>query len=304
MNILKLCKEVSTNSGVSTGVFKMSLRGNDNPVPDATTVYIRTASGLPDSSKEARLASYYSAYFDNETIQHSITITKSELQYISKAMATRDIRFYLNGVAFYANGGIVATDGHRMHGRISSSLKGAPLIIPVCAIKALISCMDKKQETLTYTTTTGTQFGTFILPDCTIAFTFIDGRFPDVNLVIPKLSARPYVVKGLDHKQLKNDVKPLCNTKYHGIKLTLQTGTIDASNKETGNHTFKNAFKALDESADFEMSIGLNVQYLIDALNNPATKLDGNVSVLDQNTNIRIDYPDTDLMAIVMPMRL
>lgn len=120
-----------------------------------------------------------------------ITINQNHLKAVARAMATKDIRYYLNGVLVEFNGAelrLVATDGHRLHGvRVEF---GGLVVDPVSFIvpAAMVQRMIKAKPVLRGSTARDielyfdaeTKRIEAALPDgSSILDTAIDGTFPD-----------------------------------------------------------------------------------------------------------------------------
>jgi DNA polymerase-3 subunit beta len=138
----------------------------------------------------------------------------------------------------------------------------------------------------------------------------VDGRFPDYNRVVPKVTDKGLIVYRETIKNAFSRAMILTNEKFKGVRLNLSSGElkITATNPEQ-----EQAEEILDVDYDGEdLEIGFNVSYLIDALNAIETdtvifKLsDSNASALVHGVKIVDSLPvdDDSSQYVVMPMRL
>ncbi len=122
------------------------------------------------------------------------TVQQKNLKAVALAMATTDIRYYLNGVKLEFNGQearLIATDGHRLHMVIED--RGGELnepvsfIVPADMVKACCKAKAPKgRQIVEIEFSIDGQRIEAALPDgSTISNTALDGRFPDYCRVIP-----------------------------------------------------------------------------------------------------------------------
>lgn len=118
------------------------------------------------------------------------TINQNHLKAVARAMATKDIRYYLNGVLVEFNGAelrLVATDGHRLHG-VRVELGGlvvdpVSFIVPAAMVQRMIKAKAPRgssRATVELYFDPETKRIEAALPDgSSILDTAIDGVFPD-----------------------------------------------------------------------------------------------------------------------------
>lgn len=208
------------------------------------------------------------------------------LAYTAKAMGKLDVRYYLNGMAFYP-GAVVATDGHRLHW--SGTVAGEAVIIPRDEM-ALALRLQKKGPVIIETA--GDMFRICLACGVEITGKLIDGTYPDVPRVIPSLDRDGYrAITVPAHKPANiskaRDIVKAASPKYMGILLA------EMAYSEKGDKLPLNI--ALPDGGEF----GVNGGYLADALiaNTPAT-----LNYLSASKSILIE--SGELRAVVMPMRL
>jgi DNA polymerase-3 subunit beta len=222
------------------------------------------------------------------------------------AMAQQDVRYYLNGMLLEIQANQVrgvATDGHRLALHtlpISIDTQTLQTIIPRKAILELLRLLENNDEKITI------NVGNNHIKASTIEYTFssrlIDGRFPAYDKVLPKGGDKRIVVDRQVLKQALTRIAILANEKSRGICLQLQSGKmlLSANNPEQ-----EQAEEEIPiDYQGSELSIGLNVNYLLDVLS--ATADEQIVLTLsDQNSSVLLEEARNDQSVyVVMPMRL
>ena len=122
------------------------------------------------------------------------SILRKQLKGMSRIAATKDIRYYLNGLhVVQDNRGtyIEATNGH-MLGRLlideTPIANPCSVILPLDSVKTLAATGKKGNESLCFTVD-GVKI-TVINPDSSsMVFQAVEGKFPDCDRVIPKLTS-------------------------------------------------------------------------------------------------------------------
>jgi DNA polymerase-3 subunit beta len=155
----------------------------------------------------------------------SFEINQKDLKAVSHAMATNDIRYYLNGVFIEHNGAetrLVTTDGHRMHMVIQENegLVVAPIefIMPADMVKKCITAKASRQDKapkviITY------ENGKISarLPDGSEIVQFAtDGKFPDYRRIIPQLDGSAPEIAVFNNDYVADAIKGFCD--YAEIK--------------------------------------------------------------------------------------
>ncbi|MFU8798134.1 MAG: DNA polymerase III subunit beta, partial [Gammaproteobacteria bacterium] len=136
----------------------------------------------------------------------------------------------------------------------------------------------------------------------TFSSRLIDGRFPTYDKVIPKDGDKHVVIDRLALKQTLTRIAILANEKSRGITLQLQPGKmlLSANNPEQEQAEEEISI----EYTGAELSIGLNVSYLLDIL---STAVSDTIIMTfsHQNGSVLIEETDNDYSVyVVMPMRL
>lgn len=174
------------------------------------------------------------------------------LEYVSIAMSTDEVRYYLNGVAFDQNR-IVATDGHRLHMAdlsVNFTDKDDIKIIPNYAIKYMILLM-KEYKSSKYI---GLEFHEtgfiFRIDECQIDCKFIDGTFPQYRRIIPQNNNMETIWDASEFKETYKTCKMLSKAekeRFVIIELSetgithMRTKTLFSSDTTTENKICLNA---------------------------------------------------------------
>jgi DNA polymerase-3 subunit beta len=150
----------------------------------------------------------------------SFEINQKDLKAVSHAMATNDIRYYLNGVFIEHNGAetrIVATDGHRMHMVIQENkgLVVAPVefIIPSDMVKKCLTAKAPRGDNapkIVINYDNGKISAR--LPDGSEIVQFAtDGKFPDYRRIIPQLDGSAPEISVFNNDYVADAIKGFCD---------------------------------------------------------------------------------------------
>ena len=161
----------------------------------------------------------------------TFTIKQKDLKAVAYAMATKDIRYYLNGILVEHNGAetrLAATDGHRLH-VVLEELTGL-MIEPVSAIipRDFVVAMLKTKPVargvdveIVLTLDNGKIEARF-QNQTSMVTQAIDGKFPDYCRVIPSVALTGEAAN-YNNQYLVDADKGLCDylelssTKTHGV---------------------------------------------------------------------------------------
>ena len=223
------------------------------------------------------------------------------------SMALQDVRYYLNGLLFELEPGLlraVATDGHRLAlGEINAEVDveaSQQVIVPRKGVQELLRLLEHSEAEARLEL--GQNHLRVSLPELRFTSKLIDGRFPDYRRVIPQ---DPENVMKADRETLRQALvraSILSNEKYRGVRLGLEPERlrIQSNNPEQEEADEELAIEFHGDS----MEIGFNASYLLDALN----AIDGEsilFGVVDGNSSCLIRDPEAEhFQYVVMPMRL
>ncbi len=240
-----------------------------------------------------------------QTVQVAQSILGRLIEKTYFSMAQQDVRYYLNGMLLETGGKYlraVATDGHRLalcQEKLEKSVEEQQVIVPrkgVLELQRLLSGEGDVNIEL------GSNHVRIQLDGIRFTSKLIDGRFPEYDRVIPKLSSNELKADRSSFRGALQRTAILSNEKYRGIRLVIRDSgvVLQAHNPEQ-----EEAEEELEvEYSGEDIEIGFNVNYLLDALG--AVEGDAvTLSVQDSNSSCLIRQPDNDdCTFVVMPMRL
>jgi DNA polymerase-3 subunit beta len=120
------------------------------------------------------------------------SIQRKQLKGMSRLAATKDIRYYLNGLHVVQNNRgtyIEATNGH-MLGRLlideTPIANHCSVILPLESVKSLAATGKKGNESLCFTVD-GVKVSVITATGETMIFQAIEGKFPDCDRVVPSV---------------------------------------------------------------------------------------------------------------------
>lgn len=231
---------------------------------------------------------------------------KDLLNQVSFAMAVHDIRYYLNGILFVAEGkalSLVATDGHRLafaSAQLDVEVPRQEVILPrktVLELQRLLSDAEGAIEM---------QFANnqakFAFDGMEFVTKLVEGKFPDYNRVIPKNHKNAVTLGRAPLLASLQRTAILTSEKFKGVRLNLEGGTLRVA---SNNAEQEEAVDELDiDYAGDNIEIGFNVTYLIDALANMEQDM-VKIELADANSSALLTIPENaSFKYVVMPMRI
>lgn len=245
-------------------------------------------------------------YHDEISVPQSAL--KSLLDETSFAMASQDVRYYLNGLLLEREGTTlraVATDGHRLAlGTLETAdsvAEKTSLIVPRKAIIELGRLLNDSDDEAKLAFSQ--QQIKVELPDIHFTSKLIDGQFPNYERVIPLGGDKTVIAERDALKQALSRASILANDKHRSVRLNLSTDLLKAT---VTNQEQEVAEEELGvEYQGDALEIAFNNAYLLDLLN---AMPDEKVKMLfsDENSSALITPADDKLTRqyVVMPMRL
>ncbi len=233
-------------------------------------------------------------------------VLKSLLNQVSFSMAVHDIRYYLNGILFVAEGNtlsLVATDGHRLafaSAELDVEVPKQEVILPrktVLELQRLLSDKDGAIEL---------QFASnqarFRFEGMEFVTKLVEGKFPDYNRVIPRNHKNIVVLGRTALLSALQRAAIMTTDKFKGVRLNVEPGLLRVA---ANNADQEEAVDELDiEYNGDAIEIGFNVTYLIDALTNMGQDM-VRVELSDGNSSALVTIPDNERFKyVVMPMRI
>lgn len=233
---------------------------------------------------------------------------KALLDQTSFAMASQDVRYYLNGLLLEREDNVlraVATDGHRLAlGSITSTTavdEKNSIIVPRKAILELGRLLSDSDENVTVAFSS--QQIKVELPDIHFTSKLIDGQFPNYQRVLPIGGDKEVIAEREQLKQALSRAAILSSDKHRSVRINLESGLFKAT---VNNQEQESAEEEITIEYDgSSLEIAFNNAYLLDLLNAiPDDKV--KMIFTDDNSSVLITPFDEklDRQYVVMPMRL
>lgn len=232
---------------------------------------------------------------------------KRLIEAVQFSMAHQDVRYYLNGMLFEIDDGLlksVATDGHRLAVCAQPIGQNIPtpssVIVPRKGVLELAKLVSDSDDLINIQI--GTNNLRVNLADFTFTSKLIDGRFPDYKRVLPRNPDKPLEVSCEELRNALSRVAILSNEKFRGIRLYANNNQIKITANNPEQEEAEEIIDAKYSSAELE--VGFNVTYLLDVLN--SLKCDSvQLLLTDATSSVQIeDINDQSATYVVMPMRL
>jgi len=231
---------------------------------------------------------------------------KRLLQLVQFAMASQDIRYYLNGMLLVLDGKqlrVVATDGHRLsyaETELEAQTEPREVIIPrktVVELSKLLGDVDDPVELRI-----GTNQVTITLPGTELVTKVVDGKFPDYQRVIPANQPRHLKANRQSVMQALQRAAILSNEKFRGVRLVMSENTLGIV---CNNNEQEEAADEIEVSYNGDpLDVGFNVTYLLDGLGAVNTD-EITLSLGDANSSMLLTSDgEAGFKYVVMPMRI
>ena len=241
-------------------------------------------------------------------LQMSQAQLKQMLAQTSFAMASQDVRFYLNGMLFDVSPQalrLVATDGHRLSTVALeadfASLTPMQVIVPRKGIVELAKLLQASDELVELAF--AKNYLTVKLADTVFTCKLIEGRYPDFRRVIPTNNEVHVITDRELMRAILQRAAILSNERFKGVRMVIENNllTVHAQNTEQDE---SNEDMAIDYLGD-KIEIGFNVGYLLDVIQ--AVKDEQIVLRLKDSSSSCLIATEEGLITtqhVVMPMRL
>jgi DNA polymerase-3 subunit beta len=222
------------------------------------------------------------------------------------AMAVHDIRYYLNGILFVAEGRtltLVATDGHRLalaQAQLDVEIPKQEVILPRKTVLELQRLLRDDAATIEIRFAgnqakcdfSGMQFVTKL----------VEGKFPDYNRVIPRNHKNSITLGRVPLLTALQRAAILTSEKFKGVRIDIEPGLLRIAANNAEQEEAKEEIE-IDYGGD-AVEIGFNVTYLIDALANMDSEM-VRIDFQDGNSSALFLLPGDDgFKYVVMPMRI
>lgn len=222
------------------------------------------------------------------------------------AMAVHDIRYYLNGILFVAEGKtltLVATDGHRLglaQAVLENEIPKQEVILPRKTVLELQRLL-KDEDTPIEMRFAGNQ-AKFAFSGMEFVTKLVEGKFPDYNRVIPKNHKNSVILGRTALLSSLQRAAILTSEKFKGVRVNIEPGVLRIASSNAEQEEAKEEIE-IDYGGD-TIEIGFNVTYLMDVLANIAEDM-VKIELQDSNSSALITVPEqTGYKYVVMPMRI
>ena len=228
------------------------------------------------------------------------------------AMAVHDIRYYLNGILFVAEGKtltLVATDGHRLglaQAQLEHDMPKQEVILPRKTVLELMRLLKDSKGDEQADAPIEMRFAPnqakFVFSGLEFVTKLVEGKFPDYNRVIPKNHKNKITLGRAPLLACLQRAAILTSDKFKGVRLNVEPGLLKIA---SSNAEQEEASEELE--IDYEgdtIDIGFNVTYLMDALANMSQEM-VTIELQDANSSALLTIPQqAGFKYVVMPMRI
>jgi DNA polymerase-3 subunit beta len=241
------------------------------------------------------------------------TTLKALVDQVHFAMAVHDIRYYLNGILFVAEGRLltlVATDGHRLalaQATLDHEVPKQEVILPRKTVLELQRLLKdgkdgKDGDGGAIEMRFAANQAKFAFSGMEFVTKLVEGRFPDYNRVIPKNHKNAVTLGRAPLLASLQRAAILTSDKFKGVRLNLEPGLLRIASSNADQEEAKEEIE-IDYAGD-AVEIGFNVGYLIDALGNIDHEM-VKIELQDANASALITVPgQPGFKYVVMPMRI
>ncbi len=235
---------------------------------------------------------------------------KNLINQVHFAMAVHDIRYYLNGILFVAEGKtltLVATDGHRLalaYATLETEIPKQEVILPRKTVLELQRLLkdDKANEDSTIELRFAGNQAKFSFSGMEFVTKLVEGKFPDYNRVIPKNHKNHITLGRAPLLSSLQRAAILTSEKFKGVRVNIEPGTLRIASSNAEQEEAKEEIE-IDYGGD-TIEIGFNVTYLMDALSNMSAEMI-KLELQDTNSSVLITVPEqAGFKYVVMPMRI
>ena len=242
---------------------------------------------------------------------------KTLINQVHFAMAVHDIRYYLNGILFVAEGRtltLVATDGHRLAlatATLETDIPKQEVILPRKTVLELQRLL-KDDKTGAGEGAEGTDApiemrfagnqARFNFSGMEFVTKLVEGKFPDYNRVIPKHHKNSVTLGRAPLLACLQRAAILTSEKFKGVRVNIEPGLLRIASSNAEQEEAKEELE-VDYDGD-EIEVGFNVTYLMDALANIGHEM-VKIELHDGNSSALLTVPDQPgFKYVVMPMRI
>ncbi|MED5620905.1 DNA polymerase III subunit beta [Ideonella sp. BN130291] len=236
---------------------------------------------------------------------------KGLINQVHFAMAVHDIRYYLNGILFVAEGKtltLVATDGHRLalaQATLEVEIPKQEVILPrktVLELQRLLKDEKEGESAQPIEMRFAGNQAKFGFSGMEFVTKLVEGKFPDYNRVIPKNHKNAVTLGRAPLLASLQRAAILTSEKFKGVRLNIEPGTLRIASSNAEQEEAKEELE-VDYDGD-TIEIGFNVTYLMDALANMSQEMI-KLELQDTNSSALFTVPEqAGFKYVVMPMRI
>ena len=233
-------------------------------------------------------------------------ILRTLINQVHFAMAVHDIRYYLNGILFIAEGKLltlVATDGHRLalaQATLDVDMPKQEVILPRKTVLELQRLL-KDEDTAIEMRFAGNQ-AKFAFSGMEFVTKLVEGKFPDYNRVVPKNHKNAVTLGRAPLLSSLQRAAIMTSEKFKAVRVNIEPGTLRISSSNAEQEEAKEEIE-IDYAGD-TIEVGFNVTYLIDALANTSVEM-VKLELQDTSSSALFTLPEQPgFKYVVMPMRI
>ena len=231
---------------------------------------------------------------------------RSLINQVHFAMAVHDIRYYLNGILFIAEGKLltlVATDGHRLalaQATLEVDMPKQEVILPRKTVLELQRLL--KDEDTAIEMRFASNQAKFAFSGMEFVTKLVEGKFPDYNRVVPKNHKNAVTLGRVPLLASLHRAEIMTSEKFKAVRVNIEPGTLRISSSNAEQEEAKEELE-IDYAGD-SIEIGFNVTYLIDALTNSSVEM-VKLELQDTSSSALFTLPEQPgFKYVVMPMRI
>jgi DNA polymerase III subunit beta len=233
-------------------------------------------------------------------------VLKMLIDQVHFAMAVHDIRYYLNGILFVAEGKtltLVATDGSRLalaQAELETDIPKQEVILPRKTVLELMRLLGTGEDQIEM------QFASnqakFSFSGMQFVTKLVEGKYPDYNRVIPKNHKNIIILGRAPLLASLQRAAILTSEKFKGVRLNVEPGVLRIASSNAEQEEAKEELE-IDYGGP-AIEIGFNVTYLMDALANIDNDM-VRLELHDGSSAALITVPEQEgFKYVVMPMRI
>lgn len=233
-------------------------------------------------------------------------VLKGLIDQVHFAMAVHDIRYYLNGILFVAEGKtltLVATDGSRLalaQAELETDMPKQEVILPRKTVLELMRLLGTGEDPIELQFA-GNQ-AKFSFSGMEFVTKLVEGKYPDYNRVIPKNHKNMVILGRTPLLASLQRAAILTSEKFKGVRMNVEPGALRIASSNAEQEEAKEELE-IDYGGP-AIEIGFNVTYLMDALANMNSEM-VQIALHDGSSAALITVPEQDgFKYVVMPMRI